>query len=185
MPTGLGTSYWVWLWQQPTWRRWLCKCCGLLVSLFSGKSVATVLSLLRDVHHSFHDALVGEFKTYSACVGLLETRLFSQKKKKPDSVAFRRPSFFPLSLLRTNHSTQLRRRRDATRSAVSQLLVKTKSKRRRRNEQIGVFGRSGRSRRFPVFLSRAVDAQTIINRLTAFLKVIKIIDFSKCDWQVQ
>lgn len=81
MPTGLGTSYWVWLWQQPSWRRWLCICCGLLVSLFSGKSVATVLSLLRDVHHSFHDALVGEFKTYSACVGLLETRLFSQKKK--------------------------------------------------------------------------------------------------------
>lgn len=85
-----------------------CICCALLDSLFSGKSVSTVLSLLRDVHPSFHDALVDEFKTYSSCVGLLETGYFRRRRRTPDSVAFRRPICSPLSLSRTNHPTQSR-----------------------------------------------------------------------------
>lgn len=42
--------------------------------------MATVLTLLRDVHSPFHDALIREFENYSSCVALLETGYFRRRR---------------------------------------------------------------------------------------------------------
>lgn len=64
------------------------------ISMFfsSGEPVSTVLTILRDVHSPFHDALIREYENYSACVGLMETGYFRKRTSSAD-LSFLGPFF--------------------------------------------------------------------------------------------
>lgn len=64
---------------------WLIECLWLQ-SLIVGKTVPSVLNILRAVDSSSYVALIRDFESHSMCVGLLETGYFRKRSSSNDDV---------------------------------------------------------------------------------------------------